>query len=135
MLDIGWMELAIISVIALLVIGPKDLPHLIRAFGRWSGKARKYARDFQRNFENMAEESEMAAVRRELEEANRELAVTRQLTAELKANAPADAKTAGKGNGAAPSETAASARPEPAAPSDPQSKAASGSGPQAGERP
>lgn len=143
MLDIGWTEFALIAVIALLVIGPKDLPHLIRSFGRWSGKARKYARDFQRNFEDMAEESEMAAVRRELEEANRELTAARQFGAEPSAQPGADAKAAGKGNGAAASGTAGApelpppARAEAARPaaSESQPKAASGAGPRADNRP
>jgi sec-independent protein translocase protein TatB len=73
MFDIGWTEIAIIAVVALVVVGPKDLPGVIRSVGRWSGKARKVTRDFQRNFETMAEETELAEVRREIAEANREL--------------------------------------------------------------
>ncbi len=74
MFDIGWTELAIIAVVALVVIGPKDLPQVIRTVGRWSGKARKVTRDFQRNFESMAEENELVEIRKEIAEANRELA-------------------------------------------------------------
>ncbi len=74
MLDIGWTEIAIIAVIGLLVVGPKDMPGLVRTAGRWSGRARKYARDFQRNFESIAEENELSEIRKEIEAANRELA-------------------------------------------------------------
>jgi sec-independent protein translocase protein TatB len=73
MFDIGWTEIAIIAVVALVVVGPKDLPGVIRSVGRWSGKARKVTRDFQRNFETMAEETELAEVRREIAAANREV--------------------------------------------------------------
>ena len=64
MFDIGWTEIAIITVVALVVIGPKDLPGVVRSIGRWTGKARKVTRDFQRNFETMAEETELADFRR-----------------------------------------------------------------------
>ena len=43
MLDIGWQELLIILVIALVVIGPRDLPKVVRTVGQWTGKARSYA--------------------------------------------------------------------------------------------
>lgn len=74
MFDIGWSELLVILVVALVVVGPKDLPRIVRTFGQWSGKARAYARDFQRTIEEAAEETEMASIRKEIEMANRELA-------------------------------------------------------------
>lgn len=74
MFDIGWSELLVILVVALIVVGPKDLPRIVRTFGQWSGKARAYARDFQRTIEEAAEETEMASIRKEIEMANRELA-------------------------------------------------------------
>ena len=73
MFDIGWSELLVILVVALIVVGPKDLPRIVRTFGQWSGKARSYARDFQRTIEEAAEENEMASIRKEIEMANREL--------------------------------------------------------------
>lgn len=74
MFDIGWSEILVIMVVILLVVGPKDLPRVVRTFGQWTGKARGYARDFQRTIEEAAEENELAAVRKEIEVANRELA-------------------------------------------------------------
>ena len=47
MLDIGWWELAVVAMIALIVVGPKDLPRIMRVVGRWAGKARAMAREFQ----------------------------------------------------------------------------------------
>ncbi|HKL68882.1 Sec-independent protein translocase protein TatB [Salibaculum sp.] len=44
--DIGWTELLVIGIVALIVVGPKDLPGLFRAFGRFTGKMRRMAREF-----------------------------------------------------------------------------------------
>ena len=59
MLDIGWQELLIIGVIALLVVGPKELPGLLRTIGQWAGRARSVARDFQRSMEDAAREADL----------------------------------------------------------------------------
>ena len=50
MFDIGWPEMAVVAVIALIIIGPKDLPRIMRWVGGWAGKARGMARQFQRSF-------------------------------------------------------------------------------------
>jgi sec-independent protein translocase protein TatB len=65
-LDIGWSEMAIILLVALIVIGPKDLPKLARSIGRWTAKARSMARDFQRSLDDMAREAELDEIRSEL---------------------------------------------------------------------
>jgi sec-independent protein translocase protein TatB len=57
MFDIGWMELLLIGVVALIVVGPKELPVLFRTVGRYMGKARGMAREFQRSMEQAADES------------------------------------------------------------------------------
>ena len=73
MLDIGWTEILIVMGIAIVVVGPKELPKVLRTVGKWRGKASAYARDFQRSIEDAADYSEMDAVKKEIEEANREL--------------------------------------------------------------
>ena len=47
MFDIGWSELVVIAVVALIAIGPKELPGVLRMLGQWMGKARKMAAEFQ----------------------------------------------------------------------------------------
>ena len=68
MLDISWSHLLAIAVVALLVIGPKDLPRVLRALGRWAGKARAIAREFQSSIDQMIRESELEEVRKEVEQ-------------------------------------------------------------------
>lgn len=57
MFDIGWLELLIIGIVALIVVGPKDLPGMFRTVGQFVGKARGMAREFQRSMEAAADES------------------------------------------------------------------------------
>ncbi|TDK43019.1 Sec-independent protein translocase protein TatB [Antarcticimicrobium luteum] len=59
MFDLGWTELLVIGIVALIVVGPKDLPVLFRNVGRWVGKARGMAREFSRAMNDAADESGM----------------------------------------------------------------------------
>lgn len=62
MLDIGWTELMVIGIIALLVVGPKELPGLFRTVGQYVGKARSVAREFQRSMEDAARDVDGGAL-------------------------------------------------------------------------
>ena len=73
MFDLGWSEMGIVLLIALLVLGPKEMPKLARDLGRWVGKARALAREFQRSLEDMAREAELDDVKKQIDEAGREL--------------------------------------------------------------
>ena len=59
MLDLGWTELLVIGVVALIVVGPKDLPVLFRNVGRYVGKAKGMAREFSQAMNQAADESGM----------------------------------------------------------------------------
>jgi sec-independent protein translocase protein TatB len=72
MFDIGWSELLVIVVVAIVVVGPKELPRLLRTFGHYAGKLRRAASDFQRQFEEAMRESEVDEVKKAIESVRRE---------------------------------------------------------------
>jgi sec-independent protein translocase protein TatB len=67
--DIGWPELLLVGVIALVVIGPKDLPRALRVAGFWVRKARTLSREFQSSIDQMIREAELDEVREDLKKA------------------------------------------------------------------
>ena len=69
MFDFAWSEIAVIAVVALVVIGPKDLPKVLRTVGTWVGKARAIAREFQSSLDQMIREAELEEVRKQVEQA------------------------------------------------------------------
>jgi sec-independent protein translocase protein TatB len=71
MFEIGWSELLVIAVVAIIVVGPKDLPRMLRTFGNFVGKARRMAFDFQRQFNDVLREAERQA---DLEDVRKTLA-------------------------------------------------------------
>jgi sec-independent protein translocase protein TatB len=69
MFDIGWSELVVIGVVALIAIGPKELPGVLRAVGHWVGKARRMASDFQDQFREAMREAEVADLKKQFDDA------------------------------------------------------------------
>lgn len=68
MFDIGWSEFALIAVVALVAIGPKELPGVLRMLGQWIRKARKMAGEFQGQFQEAMREAEMADLKQSFDE-------------------------------------------------------------------
>lgn len=68
MLDVGWSELLIIGVVALVVVGPKDLPKLLRVVGQTIGKVRRMAAEFQGQVNEAIREAELEDVKKSVEE-------------------------------------------------------------------
>jgi sec-independent protein translocase protein TatB len=62
MFGLGWSELLIIAIVAMVVVGPRDLPRLMRSFGHYTGKLRRMAGDFQIQFEEAMREAETEEV-------------------------------------------------------------------------
>ena len=58
MFDIGWSELLVVAVVLIIVVGPKDLPGMLRTFGRTMNQVRRTANDFKRQFNDALEEAE-----------------------------------------------------------------------------
>ncbi len=68
MFDIGWSEFVVIGVVALIVIGPKELPAVLRAIGQWTTKIRRMAGEFQSQFQEAMREAEMADLKKQVDE-------------------------------------------------------------------
>ena len=68
MFDIGWSEFVVIAIVALIAIGPKELPGVLRMVGQWMGKARKMAAEFQGQFQEAMREAEMADLKKSFDE-------------------------------------------------------------------
>jgi sec-independent protein translocase protein TatB len=67
MFDIAWGELVVIGVVALVVIGPKELPAVLRAVGQWTTKIRRMASEFQGQFQEAMREAEMADLKKDID--------------------------------------------------------------------
>ena len=67
MFDLSWSHILIVLIVALVVVGPKDLPKMMRTMGRWLGKARAMADQFRKSFDEMARQSELDELRAEIE--------------------------------------------------------------------
>ena len=121
MFDIGWSEMAVILLVALVVIGPRDLPRVARTMGKWVAKGRAMAREFQSAIEDMAREAELDKVKSEIEKAARTdfgktIENTIDPTGELGRAFDPTARSGAKGapNPGTPAPEAAQAKPEPA---------------------
>lgn len=68
MFDIGWGELLVIGLVALIVIGPKELPGALRTLGQWMGKVRRMAGEFQNQFHDAMREAELHELKKEVDE-------------------------------------------------------------------
>ncbi|HEX7709417.1 MAG TPA: Sec-independent protein translocase protein TatB [Sphingomonadaceae bacterium] len=73
MFDIGWDEMLFTAVVAVVVVGPKDLPMALRTVGRWMGKARRVSNHFRAGIEAMIREAELAEMEKEWQEQNRKV--------------------------------------------------------------
>jgi len=68
---VGFSELLLLALAALIIVGPKDLPFMMRKVGQLVGKARGMAREFQAAFEDIARQSELEDLRKEIEDLKR----------------------------------------------------------------
>jgi len=71
MLDVGWPELLVIAIVLVVVVGPKDLPRMLRTFGRSTAKLRSMANDFRRQFDEALKEAELDDVKNVISDARK----------------------------------------------------------------
>jgi len=108
MFDLGYSEFLLIAVVALVVIGPKDLPKALRVVGQWMGKGRAMARHMRSGFDEMMRQSEMEEMEKQWKQHN----------ATVMAEHPADPPmSAREGFTSPPPESAAAPSDEAASPS------------------
>lgn len=120
MFDIGATELLLIIVVAVLVIGPKDMPMALRTAGRWIGKLRKVSGHFRAGLDAMVREAEMEDMQKEWDRRNAEImkkhpdasAETGQLTADASAEMEPIAEKAEAAPAPAPEKAEATVEPE-----------------------
>jgi sec-independent protein translocase protein TatB len=67
MFDLSWTHILIVLVVALLVVGPKDLPRMMHTVGKWVGKARGMADQFRKSFDEMTKQAELDELRKEID--------------------------------------------------------------------
>ena len=123
MFDIGWMELMVIGVVALIVVGPKDLPEMFRQLGRFTSKIRSMGREFSRAMEQAAKESGVDEVRRDLKAVSNPVSTGMQ---SLKSAADKFEKWDPVKNAATPSQPL---KPAPMPPSPPPAVSSAAAGP------
>jgi sec-independent protein translocase protein TatB len=68
MFDIGWGELVVIGIVALIAIGPKELPTVLRTLGQWMGKVKRMAAEFQGQFQEALREAELHDLKKQAED-------------------------------------------------------------------
>jgi sec-independent protein translocase protein TatB len=129
MFDIGWGELLLIGIVALIAIGPKELPTVLRTLGQWMAKLRRMATEFQNQFHEAMREAEMSDLKKTVDdltttahsyanfdpvsEVRKELDSTQQqIESALAAKPPGDASSPPAG-----AETASPVSPSPELPS------------------
>ena len=112
MFEIGGTELLLVAIVALLVIGPKDLPNALRTLGRYTGKARAMTRHLRAGFDEMMRQAELEEMEKQWAEHNRKIMADSPAVAEPAPAADTGAAEAAP-DGNAPAD-AAPAEPPPA---------------------
>jgi sec-independent protein translocase protein TatB len=100
MFDISWTEFLLIGIVALIVIGPKELPAVMRGLGQWTRKIRSLAADFQNQFHEAMREAEMADLKKQVDDVAQDIKQYDPLK-----DVRADVEAIGKDLDAAPDKT------------------------------
>jgi len=112
MFDISWTEFLLIGVVALMVIGPKELPGVMRTLGQWTRKIRSMAADFQNQFQEAMREAEMTDLKKEVDDLAKDIKDYDPLK-DVRADVENAGKDIEKSFETAPAPAAAAPAPEP----------------------
>ena len=105
MLDFfSWQHLSIMLIVALVVVGPKDLPRLMNIAGKWAGKARSMAQEFRKSFDEMAREAELAELRKEIDDLKKNNPISDVVNSVTGVQAEINSAVQGVGEPGAPAE-------------------------------
>jgi sec-independent protein translocase protein TatB len=119
MFDISWGKIVIIGVVALIFIGPKELPSVLRLVGQWMGKMRRMAAEFQGQFQDAMREAEMADLKKTFDETTSGLSSVFDPIKNDMDKMVNDPMSAGSSSASAATPDAGIPTPEPSAPVDP----------------
>lgn len=111
MLEIGWSEILVIAVVAVLVVGPKELPRMLRSFGKTMGMVRRTANDFRRQFDEALREAEREAGLEDTKKQLQSIAKNNPLTS-AKKDFDDTMRAASRPAGLKPAESPAAEKPE-----------------------
>jgi len=117
MFDIGWGELVVIGIVALIAIGPKELPTVLRTLGQFMGKVRRMANEFQGQFQEAMREAEMADLKKHAEDIKSSVSDIANFNPMANTQKEIESAFDAADKGAtseAPAETPSAALPEPA---------------------
>lgn len=131
MFDIGWSELMVVGAIALIVVGPRDLPKLLHQFGKYTAHARRMAADFQRSMEDAAREADVSQMKEMRDTADQLRNLTRAPFAQVATPKAAPARTSAAAPTVAPAPVVEQAPVVAAAPAAAPAPQAAASGEQA----
>src|SRR3569833_3335742 len=98
----AWQHIVIMLVVALVVVGPKDLPRMMHTAGKWAGKARNMANEFRKSFDEMARQAELDELRKEIEELKKNNPVSDMMNSVCSVNDGRARRGGGAGGGGGP---------------------------------
>ena len=103
----SWSHIVILLAVALIVVGPKDLPRMMHMAGKWAGKARAMANEFRKSFDEMARQAELDELRKEIEDLKKNNPIAEMANSMKEVGAQMSAAAPIEGAGQTPAETTA----------------------------
>ena len=103
----SWSHIVILLAVALIVVGPKDLPRMMHMAGKWAGKARAMANEFRKSFDEMARQAELDELRKEIEDLKKNNPITEMANSMNEVGAQMSQTAPIEGAGQTPPETTA----------------------------